>query len=182
VNTALAERGLKYYCGFLKRFPQAPAQSVVVLTETTSQDILSVSLSSKFIPGFAIYNFFQAQGKSDEVYPIQVWQFIKDIEVRPIDAYLPIISYNKEEQVYRFDGIGVFHRDRLVGKLSENESRMAGLIMRKSRNAYLSVPVPKMGIVSYRRVAAKTKITILKTSPNLEFLVKVKWPCLGYHK
>ena len=40
----------------------------------------------------------------------------------------PIIKRNKS---ITLSGIGVFHRDRLVGKLSENETRMAGIVMGK---------------------------------------------------
>ena len=37
----------------------------------------------------------------------------------------------------------------------------------------LTVPIGKMGEITYRRVVSKSKITILRTQPNLEFLIKV---------
>ena len=64
INTALAERGLKKYGEFLERHPEIPPISHMALTETTSQDILSVSLGSKFVPGMAINNYFVSESQS----------------------------------------------------------------------------------------------------------------------
>lgn len=173
VNTALAERGLKKYSEFLERHPEIPPISYMALTETTSSDILSVGLSSRFLPGTAIDEYFTSKVKANKVYPLRIWQFVKSIEVEPTDAYLPIIAYDKEEQVYSISGIGVFSRDRLVGKLSENETMMAGIIMGKPLNASLSVPIGKLGEITYRRVDLNRNITILRTRPKVEFLVEV---------
>ena len=173
VNTALAEQGIKPYFEYLERNPQINPQSMVVLTETNCRDTLSVPLSSKDIPGMAIYNFLKSEAKANQVFPMQTWEFLKRIEIRPIDAYLPIISYNSDEQVYKFDGIGVFHRDRLTGKLSETESRMAGIVMKEAHNATFTVPVGKMGDISYQRLHWKREIAIIKTEPDFEFLINV---------
>jgi spore germination protein KC len=67
----------------------------------------------------------------------------------------------------------VFHRDRLVGKLSETESRIAGMMMNKTHNATFTAPVGKMGEVSYRKLVWKRKIKIVKTKPEMEFLINV---------
>lgn len=175
INTALAERGLKPYCEFLERHPEITPQSVVVLTENTSRDILSVPLSSKGLPGLAISSFILSPSKEDEVFHIHIWQIIKNIEIPPTDAYLPVISYDNAEQVYHFEKIGVFHRDRLAGILSEDESRMAGIMMGKSEAATLAVTVPdaKIGDLSYRRIASKSRIKLLRTKPNIIFLINV---------
>ncbi|HEX3046434.1 MAG TPA: Ger(x)C family spore germination protein [Bacillota bacterium] len=173
ISTALAERGLKKYSEFLERHPEIPPTTNMALTETTSQEILSVGLSSKFLPGMAMDDYFEEKVKADEVYPILTWQFVKGIEVKPKDTYLPIIAYDQAEQVYNIRAIGAFHRDRLAGKLPENETRMAGIIMGKSDNATYKAPIGEMGTITYRRVISKSKLTLQKTRPNIEFLVKV---------
>lgn len=174
VNSALAERGLKQYCSFLERLPQIRPQCLMVLTSTTTQDLLSVSLSSKMLPGLAIFDFLMLTAKWDEFYPMPVWIFTTEMENGPVDPFLPIISYDQEEQVFRSEGLAVFHRDRLVGKLSENESRMALLIMGKAKNAYLTVPVPGMGEITLHGMSANSRLKICRIRPKIVFQVEVK--------
>lgn len=173
INTALAERGLKKYSEFLERHPEIPPIGNMALTEALSQDILTVGLGSKFLPGVAIDEFFASKVKSNKVYPIRIWQFIKGIEVGPTDTYLPIVAYDEEEKVYSISGIGVFHRDHLVGKLSQDATMMAGIMMGKPLHASLTVPIGKLGEITYRRVDFNRGITVLRTQPNIEFLIKV---------
>lgn len=174
VNNAIAKRGLKQYVDFLERHPFLPSQGYLVLTEGTAQEMLSEALAAKFIPGVAIADFLDNPRNIDQVIPMKNWRFIRKILVGPTDPFLPIISFSKEERAFQFKGIGVFRRDRLVGRLSKDESRMTALLMSKVSNAYLLIPVPGMGEVSFKGVTAQSKMKVLKTKPQLELEITVK--------
>lgn len=174
VHSDLAELGLVKYTEWLARHPEIPPLAYIALTQTTAKDIISATLANKFIPALAMNTFFELQAKTNKVYPIELWQFIKGIELKPTDAYLPIISYDAQDQAYSIHGIGVFHRDRLVGYLSDNQTRMAGIVMGKTSNASFMVPNGRLGKLTYRRVTATSKIAIVRVGPNIEFLVTIK--------
>jgi hypothetical protein len=68
--------------------------------------------------------------------------------------------------------LGVFHRDRLVGELSDNETRMFGFLSGRVYNAYPSILLDKVNQATFREVRAKTRIIARPKGDRLEFLIK----------
>lgn len=175
ISTDLAKRGLKPYIDFLERHPEIPPQVIILLTRGNAEEILNFSLSSKEISGMSVYDFLQSAPKADLTYALREWQLLSAATEGPEDAYLPFIEIDPLEQTYRISGLGVFHRDRLVGELSDIETRMFGLLAGKAQDAYPSVFVDqKIGTVSFRGVKAKTRVKAIRRGSRIEFLFKVR--------
>ena len=173
ISTDLAERGLKPYINFLERHPEITSTSVIVLTKGSALEILNTPLNSKDIPGLSIMNFLRRSSKADLAYTLREWQIVRGTVVGPGDVYIPLISISQPEQAYIINGLGVFHHDRMVGELSDNETRMFGFLTGKARNAYPSVYINnEIGTATFRNVAVNSKIKAIAKGDQLEFLIK----------
>ena len=173
ISTDLAERGLKPYVNFLERHPEMSSTSVVVLTKGSAAEILGTPLNSKEIPGLSILNFLRSSSKADLAYSLREWQIVRATAVGPGDVYLPMISISQPEQAYIINGLGVFHHDRMVGELSDNETRMFGFLTGKAKNAYPSVYINnQIGTATFRNVTVDSKTKAIAKGDQIEFVIK----------
>ena len=173
ISTDLARNGLRPAIDFLEREPVIPIQTVVLLTKGSALEILNEPVISKEIPAHSFRNFLRSAAKADLAYLMAEWELLRDITSGPEDAYLPLVAIDKPEH-FSIRGIGVFHRDRLVGELSDTETRMFGFLANKAKNAYLSLPVGTMGQATFRQVTVKTKIKTVITGNRIEFFIKTR--------
>lgn len=172
-GASLARSGLLASTDFLQRVPVLPPQGLMLLTDGNARDIISQEISSKDVPGLVILNFLEESSKSDLAYPLMGWQLVRGVNIDTEDIFLPVINFDQEEKTFIIKGIGVFHHDRLVGILSDSETRMFGFLTNRASNAAPSFPSGKLGRMSYR-VMANTKTKAIVAGKQLRFLVNVK--------
>lgn len=155
ISAELAMKGLKSLLDFMDRHPEIPLQTFMLIVDGSAREILDSPLSSKEIPGLSIRNFLESSSKTDMVYPLQVHEIKKRMLIGPEAAYLPIIAYDDREKTYIINGLAVFHKDRMVGRLNPIETRMFGFLAGKARNAYPSItwqmaPSPLSGMLNVK--------------------------------
>lgn len=174
INADLAKHGLKPLVDFLERHPKIPPQAWVLLTRGRAEDFLNAPLFTKEIPGIALQIFFHSSSKADRVYTLQEMEIVKAFTTGLEDAYMPFITDDPEKKEYTIEGLGVFHRDRMVGELSGDETRMFGFLSGRVNNAYPSIPLDNVNKATFREVKAKTKIKVISKRNRLEFLIKTR--------
>jgi len=174
ISAALAEEGLKSAIDFLARHPMIPPQATILLTKGSAHEIIATPIGAQEIPSLMIVNFQRSTSKGDLAYPMELWRFEKAVTVGREDAFLPFIALDREGEGYTIEGAGVFHRDRLVGELTDIETRMFGLLSGRVSNAYPSISVAEFGELTFRNVTADSKIRALVSGEEIEFFIKVR--------
>ncbi|HEX3046406.1 MAG TPA: Ger(x)C family spore germination protein [Bacillota bacterium] len=176
-GASLARNGLLAITDFLQRVPVLPPQGLMLLADGVAEEIISKEVSSREVPGLVILNFLEQSAKSDLAFPLSGWQLVRGVNFDTEDIFLPVISFEPQEETFIIKGIGVFHHDRLVGILSDTETRMFGFLTGRARNAAPSLVAQHsnvgLGRVSYR-VMANTKTKAFVDGEQLRFLVNVK--------
>lgn len=176
IEEEMARKGLTGIIDSLRRHPRIPPQAHVVLVRDDASTMLNHSLWHKRVPGSSLIKFFHIKGKKDQAYDQPIWVLARNINLATQDAFLPILEYDSAEETYIIKGLGVFHNDRLVGKLSGEETRMFGLLSSRARNAYLNLTIPEYGRVGMRQVRSKAKIGFKRkeTGPVMTIDVKAR--------
>ncbi|HEX3047623.1 MAG TPA: Ger(x)C family spore germination protein [Bacillota bacterium] len=174
ISADLAKRGLKPLVDFLERHPKIPPQAWVILSRGRAEDFLNTPLYSKEIPSLALQIFFHSMSKSDRAYPLQETEIVKAFTTGLEDAYMPLIAVDPAKREYNIDGLGVFHRDRLVGELSGAETRMFGFLSGRTGNAYPSIHLDNENKATFREVKASTKVKAIPKGQEIEFLFKTR--------
>jgi len=174
ISTALAQQGLKGTIDFLHRHPTLPPQALLLLTDRKASQVLNFTLGNKRIPTSELVAFFQGPSKRDRVFSQHLWEFHRNINSRTQDAFIPLLNYNLQEKTFAIVGLGVFRRDRLVGKLSANEARMFGMLAGKTKDGYLSIPTQQYGRLGFRRISAHPQFKLRRNKAQWEFEIKVK--------
>lgn len=172
IGADLAKRGLKPVVDFLERHPKIPTQALVVLAKGRVEDLLNVPIFTKEIPGITIDDFLHSASKADMTYTLKEMEIVKAFTTGLEDAYMPLIAVDPAKKEYTINGLGVFHRDRMVGELSGNETRIFGLLSGRADNAYLSIPLDNVNKATFRKVKAKTRIKAISKGNRIEFLIK----------
>ena len=177
IGAALARRGLKPYVDFLERQPKIPPQAVVILAKGKAKDIIAAQPRPENLPALSLMGLFRSPLTSDQVFELRKAQLLHALDTskeEPEEAFLPLISFDKQERTFVLRGLAVFRRDRMVGELSGREARMFLLMTAKARHAHLPLDLGEMGRVTYRGVRAGRKITPLDAGDRLGFLVEVQ--------
>jgi spore germination protein KC len=174
ISAELAMQGLKPLLDFMDRHPEIPLQTFILIVDGSAKEILDSQLSSKEIPGISIHNFLESSSKADMVYSLRVHEIKKRMLIGPEAAYLPIIAYDDREKTYIINGLAVFHKDRMVGRLNPIETRMLGFLVGKARNAYPSVTLANGAIATFRDVKCRTKYQVSTAGARIRFKVKAR--------
>jgi spore germination protein KC len=174
INTAVAKKGLRDVVEFVSRHPTLPPQALLVLTDWQAREVLDQTLMDKRIPAYSMVTFFHGSAKKDRVFPQRAWKFNQIIASKTQDAYIPLMDYLPDEKRLLINGLGVFDRDRLVGRLSGEETRMFGLLAGKISNGYLSVPVKRHGRLAFRKVNARAKTKLWRTGEDWHCEIKLR--------
>ena len=172
----LATNGLRETIDALRRNHDIPAQAHVFLVKDQASTMLDHNLWHKRVPANSLVLYAHVKGKADQSFSQDIRELARDIEVKTQDAFVPLLSYDQDEETFIISGLGIFHHDRLVGELSGEEARMFGLLSGKSRNAYLHLAVPEYGGITMRQVRAKSKIGLKKNGfePVITIDIKAK--------
>jgi spore germination protein KC len=172
ISVDLARHGLKPLVDFLDRHPKIPPQAWIILSKDRAEDILNTPVFSKEITGISIHDFLHSISKADLMYVLKETEIIKAFTTGLEDAYMPFIATDPVKKEYIINGLGVFHQDRMVGELSDNETRMFGFLAGKTNNAYPSIPLDNVNKATFRQVKARTKIKAISKGNRIEFLIK----------
>lgn len=92
-----------------------------------------------------------------------------------VDPYLPIISFDRNEQTFIIAGIAAFFHDRLVLTLSPEETKIFGLLSGGMENAAFIFPLSKNQKVGFHFTKSKVKYTW--EQPNI---IRIKVKTEGY--
>lgn len=148
---------------------------IFVSGEKTAREVLNLNSTTE-----AILSFELAQMMRDEKYTniapaVEIWDFIDKLETSGINATAPVIHIHQKngEQRVRVSGTAVFVKDRMVGKLSGDETKTMLVVKNVLQGGVLAVD-DKRGNPAYSLeiVSSQTKLKHKMVDGKLQMQIR----------
>lgn len=174
ISEEVAKEGIEDALDYLSRDKDFRADfSIVIAKESKAEDILKVQTVTEKIPANELHTLLKT---SSEVWGEAVTINFRDLlDMLTIPGRNPVISgievegdlkigetkANTESTDppvgFNYIGLGVFHKDKLVGWLSEEDGRGYNYITDKIQNSVIHINCPSGGRMSLELMHSKTK-------------------------
>jgi spore germination protein len=180
----MVNRGIIHISETLAKDPSISDLTYMVIAEGEARDLLS--LKDEAIPDIGIHLFrLIEQNTNDELMPSATLQeVLHRYYTKGRDPFIPILKKGDKEII--FTGVGIFNEDRLVGRLSPNQSFYLKLINDKYRAGSLELrfktdspklkghgPPEENTVIALDTINSDSEIKLV-SKKNLVFDLKIK--------
>ncbi|MDQ0971016.1 spore germination protein [Neobacillus niacini] len=117
----LAKHGMLPYLQSLVRDPSIGTRAKLALAEDQASDILMLQIKNEGQNATYLEQFLTKLNRENLRTNYNIYQFLRDYYDDGIDPILPVFKVEKNNIVY--NGIGLFHEDKLVEILKPSEAR-----------------------------------------------------------
>jgi spore germination protein len=117
----LAKQGMLLYIQSLVRDPSIGTRAKLALAEDKASDVLLLQIKSEGQNATYLEQFLTKLNRENLRTNYNIYQFLRDYYDDGIDPILPVFKVEKNNIVY--NGIGLFHEDKLVEILKPSEAR-----------------------------------------------------------
>ncbi|MFZ7942962.1 Ger(x)C family spore germination protein [Neobacillus sp. 19] len=172
----LAKKGIGKSVDFLSRDPEIRTDFYIAIAKNnTAGDVLKVLTALEKIPVQKLYDSLLTSEKAwAPTLPITLDQLNTDLISKGVNAKLSGImimgnvqigeklanlQQSKPETLLKYDAIGLFRKDQLVGWLTENESKGLNYALGKVKSTVVTIPCPEKGTADIELIHTKTDLT-----------------------
>lgn len=155
------------------RQPMVSFQTLILCSENKAEEIVKFDAPFDLQPGLMIGKQQISPLKLVRSFPMKLWELIARIDNGITDPYLPIIKLDQENQCYLLEGIKLFHKDRIIGTLSPDESYLFGVLTSKVEEGYEDIIVQNKEI-GFSKVHYQSKIRIIRRQNQDRIRVEIK--------
>ncbi len=145
-----AEEGLGNYMDFFLRDHELRLDMHLLVARGKGADVLDVNAGFQSIPALHIHDLIQAQKQLSTGMTVTVFDYMNKLAAEKGAPLIPIIEIDNSggEDVLHMTGTAVFDGDKMIGELSERETRGLLWTMNEVEQAVLMVPMDedKVGI------------------------------------
>jgi spore germination protein len=117
----LAKQGLLPYLQSLARDPSIGTRAKLALAEEKASDVLLLQIKNEGQNATYLEQFLTKLNRENLRTNYNIYQFLRDYYDDGIDPILPVFKVEKNNIAY--NGIGLFHEDKLVDILKPSEAR-----------------------------------------------------------
>jgi spore germination protein len=117
----LAKQGMLPYLQSLVRDPSIGTRAKLALAEDKASDVLMLQIKNEGQNATYLEQFLTKLNRENLRTNYNIYQFLRDYYDDGIDPILPVFKVEKNNIVY--NGIGLFHEDKLVEILKPSEAR-----------------------------------------------------------
>lgn len=123
-GTALAEQGIERHLDSLLREQQARLEVPLAVVDGRAEEALTAKLSQDPNTGIFLRGMFQEQSKISSEYEVRLIDFVHRLLDESAAPVMPLIKVTSEgdKQEIGITGMAIFKGDRMVGKLSNDET------------------------------------------------------------
>ncbi|MDF2568054.1 MAG: germination protein Ger(x)C family [Oscillospiraceae bacterium] len=180
IGKQLAREGIAETLDFPLRDHEVRKDMFVVVSQAdTAQEILETEALINPVNGFEIDTVLNTDvGSLSQVKPVRVIDSINVLATEGKSLAVPTISLikdNNEKKTTSLSGLAIFKRDKLIGFLSEEESKMYQFITDSVNNTALSVRTSEDSndYVCFEVFENKTTVKPSKIKDALNFEIKI---------
>lgn len=182
IGENLARSGIYSMLDFVTRNPEFRRTSyLVVVSGGTLDDLMKLSKSVEKYPYREILGMIQNQKNTSSAYVCDINHFVETLEtekVQPIVGRLEIVKKDGEPQHARFVGAAAFKYDKMVGLLSEQETKGIMWMDNLIKNTSLVIDKGPKGDkthISFTIIKANSSITPKVNGEDVSFDVKINF-------
>lgn len=139
----MAERGIAPYMDFFIRARETRPTVRMAISDTTARDVLDVKPSTGLIPAADIAKLLDTQAANSQSKEIILLDYINAMQSGTTSFIMPIIRTEEKEgrkSIY-ISGMAVFRKDRMVGELSEDETRGVLWVLGEIQSTVINVGI-----------------------------------------
>ncbi len=120
-----AERGISRALDFFVRAKETRPTIKLIVADTTAKELLDEQPELNMMPAIYIDKLIEAQENNAQAETTDLIDYINAMQSKTLSLVLPIvkIEQNGENKVQKVDGMAVFKQDRMVGELTQPETR-----------------------------------------------------------
>ncbi|WP_405106705.1 Ger(x)C family spore germination protein [Paenibacillus sp. FSL K6-1217] len=114
---------------------------IFVSGEKTAREVLNLNSTTEAILSFELAQMMRDEKHTSSAPTVEIWDFIDKLETLGINATAPIIHIHAKngKTNERVEGTAVFVKDRMVGKLSGDETKTMLTVKNELRGGVLAV-------------------------------------------
>ncbi|MFJ5762152.1 Ger(x)C family spore germination protein [Neobacillus sp. NPDC093182] len=159
----LAKEGMLPYLHSIVRDPSIGTRLKLALAEDEASDVLMLQIKSEGQNATYLEQFLTKLNRENLRTNYNIYQFLRDYYDDGIDPILPVFKVEKNNIAY--NGIGLFHEDKLVDVLKPSEARYLFLFREEMRQG---------NFVEQIDVGEKEKASIMLSYELKEHRIKVQ--------
>lgn len=164
IGREVAEQGVAEHLDFFVRARETRPTTVVVISDTTAAEALSVKPKLNILPAINIKRLLAQQKENSQSMEADIVDYINAMQSPTASFLAPIVRVVQMDdyQLVSVKGLAVFKKDKMAGELDEDETR--GLFWVKG--------LVESGVISVSLDGQKAAVEITKVSTRLSPEIK----------
>ncbi len=121
----LAEQGIQKHLDLIMRDPKARFEVPLAIVDGRGEEALTAKLAEMPISALFLGNLFEAQAGISVQYRVRLIDFVQrllDDAASPVVPIIKVTTGEDEKQEIKIAGMAVFHGDKMVGRLTNEEA------------------------------------------------------------
>lgn len=155
---AYARRGLKPALDFFNRLPTFPPNAYVVIGRPDAAVIQNIDWPEQELHSQNIRLFFS--NRENRKFGIKRWSLYQAVNDPLKDPLIPIVVPSDGKTTIKLVGLAVFHNDRMVGELNEEEANILSLLEYPTQENRVVIPVSAPTSIGFQVVNGKKRISV----------------------
>jgi len=173
----IASEGLQKYIDFFLRAHEMRPTTLILVAEDKASDIMNAKPETERLPAMNITKLVKSYGFTSYFYKVNMKDFTSctmSATTSPVAPLVSIFGDMENKDVY-ISGMAVFKNDKMIGKLSQEESRGVLWALGKVKSGVVLVSSPdKQGNVALEILEAKSKVTPEINDGKIVVHIKIK--------
>lgn len=173
----IAEKGIQDWLDLFVRDHEFRASTWIAVAREDAAGVLDATPDLETIPAVQIDKMMGSQEYTSETYAITLLDFLKRLKSDTTAPVAPLISASGEEEnkTIQLSGTAVFDEEKLVGELSETETRGLMWVEGNVKSGIIVVEGPGgKGNVELEIFQAKSKVTPVMKDGQLSIKVEIQ--------
>jgi len=173
----LALEGLQKYIDFFLRAHEMRPTTIILIAEDRALDVMNAKPETEKLPAMNITKLVKTYGFTSHFYKVNMKDFASCLMCGTRAPIAPLvgISQDKDNKDIYVSGMAVFNNDKMVGRLTEDETRGLLWVLGKVESGVLLISSPnKQGKVAFEILEAKSKVIPEVKDGKIVMHVKIK--------
>lgn len=174
IGREMAKAGIAPYLDFFVRAKETRPTAKIVIAETTASEVLGVKPQMEMLPAIHITQLIEGQVANSQSKETTLLDYVKIMQSTTSSLIVPILRIGEKEgkPVLSVSGMAVFKEDKMVGELSEDETRGLLWAMGKIQSTVINVEIAG-GIASLEVFSAKSSVSPVVSDGKVVVQIKV---------
>ncbi len=177
IGNEMAREGISKHLDFFIRAVETRPTTKIVIAQGTALDALSAQAEMEKLPAMHINKIIESQDLNSQSRPATIQQYISAMVSKTYSFTAPILRIENEqgEGKLMISGMAVFKQDRMMGELTEEESRGMLWVDGEVVSGVMNVKVDEgEAAIEIKAVSSKVSTSISGGVPSVEITIDMQ--------